>query len=285
MQIADLSLLSLGGPTPSTRNRGDAVDDANRPHEENTGLPPGNGQAGQDLPRPFALAATSVSGERIVAQTTFADEFSALLLFGEPTANLMAVKRAVDVALSAAALFALLPLFAILAALIKLTSPGPVLFTQRRVGHQGRIFKMLKFRSMVVNAEELKPHLAAQNESNGPVFKMRRDPRITAIGRFIRKYSLDELPQLINVLLGDMSIVGPRPPVPSEVVRYEPWQYRRFALRPGLTCLWQVSPERYRVSFDDWMRLDLSYIDNWSLRLDFELILRTFDVVLRGTGE
>ena len=144
---------------------------------------------------------------------------------------------------------------------------------------------MLKFRSMVVNAEALKPRLVAQNESSGPVFKMRRDPRVTAIGRFIRKYSLDELPQLINVLLSDMSIVGPRPPVPSEVVKYEPWQYRRFALRPGLTCLWQISPDRYRVSFNDWMRLDLAYIDHWNLSLDFELIVRTINVVLRGTGE
>jgi lipopolysaccharide/colanic/teichoic acid biosynthesis glycosyltransferase len=144
---------------------------------------------------------------------------------------------------------------------------------------------MLKFRSMVVNAEELKPHLAAQNESSGPVFKMKRDPRITSVGRFIRKYSLDELPQLINVLAGDMSLVGPRPPVPSEVLRYEPWQYRRLSVRPGLTCLWQVSPDRYRISFDDWMRLDLSYIDRWTLRLDLELILLTFGVVLRGTGE
>jgi lipopolysaccharide/colanic/teichoic acid biosynthesis glycosyltransferase len=138
---------------------------------------------------------------------------------------------------------------------------------------------------MVVDAEELKPRLADQNESNGPVFKMRRDPRVTAIGRLMRKYSLDELPQLINVLLGDMSMVGPRPPVPSEVVRYEPWQYRRFAARPGLTCVWQVSPERYQISFDDWIRLDLSYIDHWTLRLDFELILLTFGVVLRGTGQ
>jgi lipopolysaccharide/colanic/teichoic acid biosynthesis glycosyltransferase len=195
------------------------------------------------------------------------------------------VKRATDVVLSVAALLGLSPLFAILGALIKLTGAGPVFFAQRRVGHQGRIFKMLKFRSMVVNAEELKLRLVAENESNGPVFKMRRDPRVTAIGKFIRKYSLDELPQLINVLLGDMSIVGPRPPVPSEVVNYEPWQYRRFAVRPGLTCLWQVSPDRYRISFDGWMRLDLSYIDHWNLSLDFELIVRTIDVVLRGTGE
>jgi lipopolysaccharide/colanic/teichoic acid biosynthesis glycosyltransferase len=239
---------------------------------------------GQDLPRALAIAATSVGGERVLAQPTFADEFSALL-FSDPTPRLLAVKRTVDIVLSAAALILLLPLFAVLGALIRLTSPGPVFFAQRRVGYQGHIFQMLKFRSMVVNAEELKPRLVATNESDGPVFKMRRDPRVTAIGRFIRKYSLDELPQLINVLFGDMSLVGPRPPVPSEVLRYQSWQYRRFAVRPGLTCMWQVSPERYRISFDDWMRLDLSYIDRWTLRLDFELILLTFGVVLRGTGE
>jgi lipopolysaccharide/colanic/teichoic acid biosynthesis glycosyltransferase len=138
---------------------------------------------------------------------------------------------------------------------------------------------------MVVNAEQLRPKLESRNESNGPVFKMQRDPRTTAIGRFMRRYSIDELPQLINVLVGEMSVVGPRPSLPSEVARYQPWQQRRFSVRPGLTCLWQVAPERYRVSFDDWMRLDLKYIDRWTLRLDLDLILRTFSVVLRGTGE
>jgi lipopolysaccharide/colanic/teichoic acid biosynthesis glycosyltransferase len=279
MQIADLGLLC--GGTPRTRKEIDRVGDGSRPDGSSQ---PRDEQAGQDLPHTFALAATSVGGERVLAQATFADAFSALL-FSDPTPRLLAVKRTVDIVLSAVALIALLPLLAVLGALIKLSGPGPVFFTQRRVGHQGRIFRMLKFRSMVVNAEELKPRLVAQNESDGPVFKMRRDPRITAIGRFIRKYSLDELPQLINVLLGDMSLVGPRPPVPSEVVRYESWQYRRFSVRPGLTCLWQVSPDRYRISFDEWMRLDLSYIDHWTLRLDFELILGTFAVVVRGTGE
>jgi lipopolysaccharide/colanic/teichoic acid biosynthesis glycosyltransferase len=281
MQIADLGLLCGGAPTKRKRDR---VDDGSRPDGEQTGSAPTSGQAGQDLPRPFELAATAVGGAQVLAQTTFADEFSALL-FSDPLPRLLAMKRTVDIVLSAVALIVLLPFFAILGALIKLTSPGPVFFAQRRVGHQGRIFKMLKFRSMVIDAEELKPRLADQNESNGPVFKMRRDPRVTAIGRFMRKYSLDELPQLINVLLGEMSMVGPRPPVPSEVLRYEPWQYRRFAVRPGLTCVWQVSPERYQISFDDWIRLDLSYIDHWTLRLDFELILLTFGVVLRGTGQ
>jgi lipopolysaccharide/colanic/teichoic acid biosynthesis glycosyltransferase len=282
MQIADLDLLCAGPPT--TRKQVDRADGRRRLEDDLGGPQPSTEQAGQDLPLVFALAATTVAGERVLAQPAFADEFSALL-FADPIPPLLAVKRTVDIVLSTLALIGLLPLFAILAALVKLSSSGPVFFPQRRVGYQGRIFKMLKFRSMIVNAEELKPRLVVQNESNGPVFKMRRDPRVTSIGRFIRKYSLDELPQLINVLLGDMSLVGPRPPVPSEVRRYESWQYRRFAVRPGLTCLWQVSPDRYRISFDEWMRLDLSYIDHWTLRLDFELILGTFAVVLKGTGQ
>src|SRR5438445_9422532 len=144
---------------------------------------------------------------------------------------------------------------------------------------------MLKFRSMVVHAESLKPKLQLVNESNGPVFKMRRDPRVTRVGRILRKYSLDELPQLINVLRGDMSLVGPRPSLEIEVARYEPWYFRRFAVRPGLTCFWQICGRRYRMPFDDWMRLDLKYVDQWSLRLDLVLIVRTFSVVLGGTGE
>jgi lipopolysaccharide/colanic/teichoic acid biosynthesis glycosyltransferase len=197
----------------------------------------------------------------------------------------LALKRALDVAASAFALLVLSPLLLVIAALIKLTDGGPVFFSQPRVGFGRQTFAMLKFRSMVVDADRLRPRLEVHNESNGPVFKMRLDPRVTAVGRFIRRYSLDELPQLINVLLGEMSLVGPRPSLPSEVANYEPWQYRRFAVRPGLTCLWQVSPRRYRISFDEWMRLDLKYIDSWSLRLDLGLILRTFSVVVGGTGQ
>jgi lipopolysaccharide/colanic/teichoic acid biosynthesis glycosyltransferase len=197
----------------------------------------------------------------------------------------MSLKRALDVVVSTAALLALSPLFVVIAAIVKLTDGGPIFFSQRRVGFRGQTFRMLKFRSMVVNAEQLRPRLEVRNESHGPVFKMKRDPRVTPIGKFIRKYSLDELPQLVSVLLGDMSLVGPRPSLPREVVRYDSWQFRRFAMRPGLTCFWQVSPRRYQMSFDDWIRLDLKYIDNWSFRLDLELILRTFGVVLKGTGE
>jgi lipopolysaccharide/colanic/teichoic acid biosynthesis glycosyltransferase len=216
--------------------------------------------------------------------SVFEDELRELELTVS-TAVPLWLKRAFDVLISAATLFALLPLFVVLAALIKLTDGGPVLFVQRRVGLRGKTFRMLKFRSMVMHAERLRPRLEVHNESSGPVFKMRLDPRVTSIGRFIRKYSLDELPQLINVLVGDMSIVGPRPSLPSEVAHYQRWHYRRFAVRPGLTCFWQVCPRRYQISFEDWMRLDVQYVEEWSLRLDVDLILRTFAVVLGGTGE
>ena len=197
----------------------------------------------------------------------------------------LALKRAIDLVASAAALLVLFPLLLLIGLIVKLSDGGPVFFAQVRVGLRGRTFQMLKFRSMVVHAERLRPRLEIRNESNGPVFKMKLDPRVTAVGKFIRRYSLDELPQLFNVLMGDMSIVGPRPSLPSEVAKYEPWQYRRFAVRPGLTCYWQVSPSRYQISFEEWMRLDLKYVADWSLGLDLDLILRTFSVVVSGTGE
>jgi exopolysaccharide biosynthesis polyprenyl glycosylphosphotransferase len=195
----------------------------------------------------------------------------------------LAIKRLFDVAASSVALALLAPLMVSVAVVIKLSSRGAVLFKQQRVGRHGRPFHMLKFRSMVVNAEELKAKLMALNEQAGPVFKMKRDPRITPIGRFIRKFSIDELPQLINVLRGEMSLVGPRPPVPSEVARYEAWQRRRLSVRPGLTCVWQVSG-RNEISFEEWMYLDMQYIDHWSLGQDFQLILKTVPVVLTGRG-
>jgi exopolysaccharide biosynthesis polyprenyl glycosylphosphotransferase len=194
-----------------------------------------------------------------------------------------ALKRAIDIAVSAVALGLLSPLLLGVAALVKLSSRGPILFKQARVGQHGRQFNMLKFRSMVVNAEELKARLLAQNEQNGPVFKMKSDPRITGIGRFIRKFSIDELPQLLNVLRGEMSLVGPRPPIPSEVAKYEAWQRRRLSVRPGLTCVWQVSG-RNEISFEEWMYLDMQYIDHWSLQRDLELIAKTVPVVLTGRG-
>jgi exopolysaccharide biosynthesis polyprenyl glycosylphosphotransferase len=194
-----------------------------------------------------------------------------------------AIKRAIDICVSATALTLLSPLLLSVAALIKLTSRGPLLFRQARVGQHGHQFNMLKFRSMVVNAEELKARLLALNEQEGPVFKMKSDPRITAVGRFIRKYSIDELPQLLNVLRGEMSLVGPRPPIPAEVAKYEAWQRRRLSVRPGLTCVWQVSG-RNEISFEEWMYLDMQYIDHWSLQGDLELLAKTVPVVLTGRG-
>ena len=195
----------------------------------------------------------------------------------------MAFKRLFDIVASGVALWVLAPMLLVVAALLKLTSRGPLLFRQTRTGLHGRPFQMLKFRTMVVNAEALKDALAKQNEVDGPVFKMKKDPRITPIGRILRKFSIDELPQLINVLRGDMTVVGPRPPLPAEVAKYEPWQRRRLSVRPGLTCIWQVSG-RNEISFEQWMYMDLQYIDTWSFSKDLGLILKTFPVVLTGRG-
>ncbi len=200
-----------------------------------------------------------------------------------PAPHQMAIKRLFDIISSAAALVVLSPLLVTVAVIIKLTSRGPIFFKQKRVGLHGKPFEMLKFRSMVVNAEELKEKLAALNEQTGPVFKIKNDPRITPIGRFIRKYSIDELPQLLNVLRGEMSVVGPRPPLPKEVEKYAAWQRRRLSVRPGLTCIWQVSG-RNQISFEDWMYLDMQYIDNWTLMTDLGLILKTVPVVVTGRG-
>ncbi|HEX4771766.1 MAG TPA: exopolysaccharide biosynthesis polyprenyl glycosylphosphotransferase [Bryobacteraceae bacterium] len=192
------------------------------------------------------------------------------------------VKRSLDVALSSVALILLLPLIGLIALLIKATSRGPVIFRQSRCGLNGRVFTLFKFRSMVENADELKAALAHLNERE-VVFKMTRDPRVTPLGRILRKFSLDELPQLYNVLRGDMSLVGPRPPLPDEVFQYERWQRRRLRMRPGLTCLWVVMG-RDQLDFNSWMRADLFYIDNWSLALDWLIILRTIPTVIRGRG-
>jgi exopolysaccharide biosynthesis polyprenyl glycosylphosphotransferase len=176
------------------------------------------------------------------------------------------------------------PLFVILALAIKIDSKGPVYFAQKRVGLRGRKFHVFKFRTMVTNAEELKTKLMQQNEMDGPVFKMTNDPRITRVGRFLRKTSLDELPQFFNVLTGDMSVVGPRPPIPEEVKQYESWQLRRLSMKPGITCIWQVSG-RNNIPFDEWMKMDLQYIDNWSLKLDFVIFLKTIRTMVRGDGK
>ena len=233
---------------------------------------------------PFALPAYSVRLGRAqpVASKAVADGFLHYVT-GTVKPELQVVKRLLDIAGSAGALWVLFPFLLVVAALVKLTSPGTVFFRQLRVGLHGKKFHMLKFRSMVSNAEALKASLAAQNEQAGPVFKMKRDPRVTPLGRILRKYSIDELPQLVNVLRGDMTLVGPRPPVPQEVALYEPWQRRRLSVPPGLTCLWQVSG-RNEVGFEDWMYLDLQYIDNWSMGQDIGLLLKTVPAVVSGRG-
>jgi len=192
------------------------------------------------------------------------------------------VKRVTDVAVAAAGLVVLAPFMAVVAALIRLTSPGPAIFRQVRCGLNGRRFLFYKFRSMCENAEELKPaleHLSARETA----FKIPDDPRLTPLGRYLRKFSIDEWPQLWSVLRGDMSLVGPRPAVPGEVDRYKRWQRRRLRMRPGLTCIWAISG-RDTVDFETWMKLDMQYIDNWSLALDWKILLHTIPRVLIGRG-
>ncbi|WP_159521504.1 sugar transferase [Sunxiuqinia indica] len=176
------------------------------------------------------------------------------------------------------------PIYLVLAIAIKLGDGGPVFFKQERVGLNGRRFGCYKFRTMVVNAEALKASLMGQNEQEGPVFKITSDPRVTRVGHFLRKTSLDELPQFINVLRGEMSVVGPRPPIPAEVEKYKRWQVRRLSMKPGITCIWQVSG-RNDIKFEEWMKLDMKYIDNWSLTKDLVLIFKTVKVVFVGTGK
>ncbi len=193
------------------------------------------------------------------------------------------VKGLVDRSVSLVALLLLLPALAVIALAIKLGSPGPVLFRQVRVGQGGREFGVFKFRTMVVNAGALLADLAARNETDGLMFKMRDDPRVTRVGRLLRKWSLDELPQLANVLLGQMSLVGPRPPLPTEVARYDGDVARRLLVKPGMTGLWQVSG-RSDLSWEDGIRLDLYYVENWSLAADLTILWKTFGAVLRGRG-
>jgi exopolysaccharide biosynthesis polyprenyl glycosylphosphotransferase len=195
----------------------------------------------------------------------------------------LALKRAFDVAVSATVLLLLAPLLVGVAVAIKLDSPGPVLFRQRRVGLNGRPFSLLKFRSMRLDAEAQLAALKARNEMSGPVFKMTNDPRVTRVGQFIRKLSLDEFPQFWNVLSGEMSVVGPRPPIPDEVRQYQRWQRRRLSVKPGITCTWQISG-RNNIDFDQWMQLDLEYIDNWSLARDLDICVRTIPAVLSARG-
>ncbi len=196
----------------------------------------------------------------------------------------MAAKRAMDIILAVLALIALAPLLIGVALAIRWNSPGPVLFRQERIGRCGETFTMLKFRSMVVDADRLHEQLAADdNDGNGVLYKAKSDPRVTRVGKVLRRYSLDELPQLINVVRGDMSLVGPRPPLQSEVERYGYDMHRRFLVKPGLTGLWQVSG-RSDLSWDDSVRIDVRYVENWSLTFDFMILWKTAGAVLRGSG-
>lgn len=222
-----------------------------------------------------------------------AKRFRADVVYGLPIISIsyisrdhlaLTVKRGMDIIISLFALLILAPCFLIIAAAIKISSLGPVFYEWNVVGWNKKPFKSWKFRTMVVGADKMKDQLAQLNEMNGPVFKITNDPRITPIGRLLRKYSLDELPQLWSVLKGDMSLVGPRPAGPHELVCYESWQRRKLSIKPGITCLWQVNGRNKITDFNEWAKLDLAYIDNWSLAMDLKILLRTVTVVISGRG-
>jgi len=224
----------------------------------------------------------------IIASIRF-EEFMGIptlaLITTPPNQGELFLKSIFDYSFAIIVLIPLLPLVMIISIGIKISSKGPILFKQERCGRNGRRFKIYKFRTMVTGAETLRQEMEALNESDGPAFKIKNDPRIIPyLGTFLRKTSLDELPQLINVLKGEMSMVGPRPPMPDEMERYDVWQRRRLSMKPGLTCLWQITTERNMVSFNKWMEMDLEYIDNWSLWLDFKIFLRTAKVIVVRSG-
>ena len=211
--------------------------------------------------------------ERLVLETVESDtvevKTSKIYLF---------IKRIIDIVGSLIGLILLSPLLVIIGVLIKVESKGPIIFSQDRIGKNGKVFRMYKLRSMVANAEELKGTLMKENEMSGPMFKIKDDPRVTKIGRFIRKTSIDELPQLFNVLKGDMSLVGPRPSLPNEVLEFEPWMNKRLMVKPGLTCYWQVMG-RNNIDFQQWMLLDIKYVETRSIIVDIKLIIKTFFVL------
>jgi exopolysaccharide biosynthesis polyprenyl glycosylphosphotransferase len=196
----------------------------------------------------------------------------------------VATKKILDVLGSGILLIVLSPLMLLIGLLVWLSSFGPIFYRQTRVGFRGRQFDLYKFRTMIPGADEIREELDDQNEMDGPTFKMKNDPRVTRIGRFLRRSGLDELPQLINVFKGEMSLIGPRPPLPEETKQYKRWQLRRLSVKPGLSCFWQIKPDRNSIKFEKWMELDLIYIDNWSLRLDFIILLKTIKTVFQRTG-
>jgi lipopolysaccharide/colanic/teichoic acid biosynthesis glycosyltransferase len=192
-------------------------------------------------------------------------------------------KRTFDLAVGIFVFGLVIPIFPLIALMIKLDSPGPVFYRQERVGRGGRLFRFYKFRSMYREADRRLPELQERNEQDGPVFKIKADPRITPVGQFLRRSSMDEIPQIINVLRGEMSIVGPRPPLPVEVARYQPWHRRRLEVKPGITCLWQIAG-RSHIGFDEWMRLDMEYLRTRSLRTDAMIFLKTLPAVMARRG-
>ena len=194
------------------------------------------------------------------------------------------IKRILDIIISIVLLIIILPIFICIIILIKIIYKGPIFFKWHVIGKNGIPFTGYKFRTMIANAENLKVDLLESNEMTGPVFKMTDDPRITKVGKYLRKYSLDELPQLWSVLKGDMSLVGPRPASPHEWENYEEWHKRKLSVTPGITCLWQVNGRNKIYKFDDWIKMDLEYIDNWNLWLDIKIFFKTIPTVLKGTG-
>ncbi|MEW5796788.1 MAG: sugar transferase [Candidatus Zixiibacteriota bacterium] len=218
-------------------------------------------------------------------QPTYINGLPAMVYRSEPESYVpLLIKAVLDRIGALIGILGSAPVMLLAALAIKLDSRGPVMFKQTRLGLNGKPFTMLKFRTMENDAEVKKRGLMDKNEMTGPVFKIKEDPRVTRVGRFLRKFSIDEFPQFFNVLRGDMSLVGPRPPLPAEARRFEPWQHRKLSVRPGLTCLWQVNG-RNSIDFEEWMLLDLHYIDNWSLWLDAKILAKTVSTVVRGTGQ
>jgi exopolysaccharide biosynthesis polyprenyl glycosylphosphotransferase len=233
----------------------------------------------------FRLQSCSSPVDSVDFQMTPVNNQKQLALVDIPSNNMpLIVKNMADIYFSITAVILLSPVFLIIALIIKLESRGPVFFKQERLGLRGRKFRLYKFRTMIVDAEKLQERLQEQNEMDGPAFKMKEDPRITGFGKFLRKTGLDEFPQLLNVITGEMSLIGPRPPLESEVKQYERWQLRRLSVKPGITCTWQITPNRNDVRFEKWMQLDLNYIDNWSLARDVKLFFKTITTLFYANG-
>jgi exopolysaccharide biosynthesis polyprenyl glycosylphosphotransferase len=233
----------------------------------------------------FRLQSCVAPDDSVYLQLKPVNNQKQLALVDIPSNNMpLLIKTMADIYFSITALILLFPLFLLIALIIKLESRGPVFFKQERVGLRGRKFKLYKFRTMVADAEQLMEKLREMNEMDGPTFKMKDDPRITRFGKFLRKTGLDEFPQLFNVITGQMSLIGPRPPLESEVKQYERWQLRRLSVKPGITCTWQIIPNRNDVKFEKWMALDLHYIDNWSLTKDIKLFFKTIGTMFFASG-